>query len=133
MNQTAMARIAAAISHLRTDWPAASIHTLISKHLADRPARDVAVALTWVAVDETSKTPARVLENGPWWVATRADGTAPTPDNSLGRKCPRCPAWTIPGDGHQCTPAEPTDEYVAARAALRDGSPAAPDPAEDAT
>lgn len=79
MNENEIDRIAAAISQLRPDWPAASIATLIHRHpdLAARPRRDVAVALAWVACQAETATPARVLEAGPWWRATNAeDSTA---------------------------------------------------------
>lgn len=67
-------RIAAAVNMLRPDWPAASLRTLLDKpELRNRPARDVAVALTWVACDPRSQTPARVLLAGVWW---RAAGVA---------------------------------------------------------
>lgn len=69
-------RIAAAMHQLRPDWPAVSIRTLIHKHLADRPRRDVAVALAWVACEPGTSTPARVLEAGPWWKAAGVEGTA---------------------------------------------------------
>jgi hypothetical protein len=63
--------------------------------------RDVAVALAWIATDATTKTPARLDENGPWWKATMADSPTVTvhvrpacPDHprhqSLG--CPECAA-----------------------------------------
>ncbi|TDE03449.1 hypothetical protein [Jiangella asiatica] len=118
MNQVECARLAAAVNHYRPEWPQASLLSFITKNLAARAYRDAAVALTWVATDPATETPARVLENGPWWVAARADEKAPTPDNSVAGKCPRCPAWTIPGDGHACTPAEPTEAYRRARADL---------------
>lgn len=69
MNDHEAQRIAAAISAARPDWPAASLLTLIRKNLANRPRRDVFVALAWVACEAETKTPARVLEPGPWWRA----------------------------------------------------------------
>jgi hypothetical protein len=70
MNHNEAMRIAAATNQLRPDWPVASLVTLLARpELANRPRRDVAVALTWVACDAESKTPARVLEAGPWWKA----------------------------------------------------------------
>lgn len=74
MNEHETDRIAAAMHQLRPDWPVASIRTLIRKHLADRPRRDVAVALAWIACETGTATPARVLEAGPWWKAASADG-----------------------------------------------------------
>lgn len=82
MNEIEAHRIAAALNQLRPDWPVSSLKTLLAKPmLANRHRRDVAVALTWVACDSASKTPARVLEAGPWWTATAEAGgnTAPRP------------------------------------------------------
>lgn len=78
MTPNEMDRIAAATNALRPDWPILSIRTLLAKKLRDRPRRDVAIALTWVACDSESKTPARVLEAGPWWTAGNADASATT-------------------------------------------------------
>lgn len=76
MNETERDRIAAAIHQLRPDWPASSLRTLLDRPaLKDRPRRDVAVALTWVACESKSQTPARVLEAGPWWQAAGTQGT----------------------------------------------------------
>lgn len=66
-------RIAAAVNMLRPDWPTRSIRKLLDRPtLAGRPLRDVAVALTWVACDPGSATPARVTTAGPWWTAAAA-------------------------------------------------------------
>jgi hypothetical protein len=64
-------RLAAAIHELRLDWPTASILTIIRENLASRAYRDVAVALVFVACDEESQTPKRVLLPGPWWELTK--------------------------------------------------------------
>ena len=70
-------RIAAAVNQLRPDWPVKSLLSLLdSDHLANRPRRDVCVALTWIACDIDSQTPARIREDGPWWRATNADNDA---------------------------------------------------------
>lgn len=75
MNETEIGRIAAAAAMLRPDWPASSIRTLLQRpELINRPRRDVAVALTWVACETATKTPARVLEAGPWWTASPEGG-----------------------------------------------------------
>ena len=68
-------RIAAAVNMLRPEWPVASLKTLMGKpELRNRPPRDVAVALTWVACDPRSETPARVLLAGAWWRAAAGGG-----------------------------------------------------------
>jgi hypothetical protein len=80
MNENEIDRIAAAANALRPDWPIGSLRTLLNKpELVNRPRRDMAVALAWVACDSQTKTPARVLEAGPWWqaVADPANGGAP--------------------------------------------------------
>lgn len=102
-------RIADAVAALRPDWPARSVRALVAGRLRDRAFADVALALTAVAVDPASETPARVLEPGPWWTATRANrpGAAtpvpstPTcpihPGQPTGSKtCPRCLAEKAP-------------------------------------
>jgi hypothetical protein len=74
MNDNEKDRIAAATNALRPDWPTKSIRTLLDgPQLTNRSRRDVAVALAWVACDSASKTPARVLEAGPWWAATNTE------------------------------------------------------------
>jgi len=76
MNEFEVQRIAAAMNHLRPDWPVASLRTLITEKLGERARRDVAVALAWVACESNTATPARVLEAGPWWKAAAVDGGA---------------------------------------------------------
>jgi hypothetical protein len=83
LSQVEAHRLAAALNQLRPDWPLASLSTWIRNNLTDRAYRDAAVALTWVACESETTSPARVLEAGPWWRATQAGagtppGTAPT-------------------------------------------------------
>ena len=67
-------RIAAAFNALRPDWPIKQLRTLLSDpRLANRPRRDVAVALAWVASESVTTTPYRVIETGPWWRAAAVD------------------------------------------------------------
>jgi hypothetical protein len=80
MNENEADRIAAMAHALRPDWPLASLRTLLQRpEMASRTRRDVAVALAWVACESATKTPARVLEAGPWWQATNADGDSTQP------------------------------------------------------
>lgn len=81
MNNHEAQRIAAAMHELRPDWPASSLATLIRKNLIDKPRRDVALALTWVACESGTHSPARVLEAGPWWKAAGAEGASSNRDN----------------------------------------------------
>lgn len=94
LSQTEAHRLAGAINQLRPDWAIASLATWIRNNLTDRAYRDAAVALTWVACDPETTTPARVLENGPWWKATQAGiGTTST----ITTRCPEHPlaaAWS---------------------------------------
>lgn len=86
MNENEIGRIAAAANLLRPDWPIASIKTLLEKpELVNRPRRDVAVALVWVACESDTKTPSRVLTAGPWWQASAVDRA---PEENL-RRPPR--------------------------------------------
>lgn len=76
MNDHEAQRIAAAMHEMRPDWPTASLLTLIRKHLIEKPRRDVAVALAWVACESNTATPARVVGAGPWWRAAGIEGGA---------------------------------------------------------
>ena len=84
-------RIATAINLIRPDWATASIVTVIGKDHALRPAKDVGVALMWLALDPTTETPGRLNETGPWWNSARASyttTTTPTPrDLRTGDEC----------------------------------------------
>lgn len=129
MNEHEIERIAAATHALRPDWPNQSLRTLIRNKLGSRPRRDVAVALTWIACDPATSTPARVLETGPWWRAAAADdqstGTAPRPPK-VGTACATCGREATPTCCDQPTtrPARadkcpPTEDWAKTRAALR--------------
>ena len=74
-------RLATAGSAMRPDWPAKSLATFLGKNLADRAYGDVAVALAWICTRTKTNTPRLLLEAGPWWKATVADGgtLAPRP------------------------------------------------------
>ena len=116
-------RIAAAMHAARPDWPASSLLTLIRKKLIDRPRRDVFVALAWVASEPASATPARVLEQGPWWKAAGVEGAAAAkrewPDDAH-----RCTVCSMPekrcrelwADNHEYLPASVRSDVDVARA-----------------
>ena len=99
-------RIAEAVHDLRPEWPAKSVLTIIanSPDLRSRAYRDLAVAFAYVACDETSLTPARVREQGPWWQHTNAQKatvsavTTRCPDHPerAAWKCPECDAERTP-------------------------------------
>jgi hypothetical protein len=111
MNENEIDRIAAMANALRPDWPLASLRSLLAKPmLARRTRRDVAVALAWVACESATKTPARILEAGPWWLATNADGqrtgkasyNQPCPLHAdQVQPCPRCKATSVSAEKSQ--------------------------------
>lgn len=74
MNGHEIERIACALHVARPDWPVAQLRTLITDKLADRPRRDVFVALAWIASEPATANPYRVLESGPWWIAAAVAG-----------------------------------------------------------
>lgn len=97
MNNHEIERIADAINRLRPDWPVRQLRTLLADpRLADRPRRDVTVALAWVACEAATHNPYRVLEAGPWWQAAGVDGTT-TPRTS--DKIPTADRCTACGNG----------------------------------
>lgn len=70
MNRPEAEQIASAISILRPAWLRTSLLTMLGRlpsHLASRPARDVMLALTWLAYDPEQETPRLLYEDGPWW------------------------------------------------------------------
>lgn len=125
LNETEIERIAHATNALRPDWPVPSLRTLIATKLRHKARKDVAVALTWIACDPTTKTPARALEAGPWWTSFGAE----TPRGpKRGEDCPKhpgqfphtCSGCTADRLEHQPAPPRatstpPIDAYRAAR------------------
>ena len=94
MNREEAHRIASAITCLRPDWLHTNLLTILAKpeHRL-RPAQDIAIALTWLALDPTTDTPGRLNESGPWWPTTTTNRHAPT--NTPPRTNPRPPC-------HEC-------------------------------
>ena len=85
MTETQAHRLAAAMHEARPEWPLASLSSFIREHLMSRAYRDVFVAFAWVAADEQTVNPGRLLQPGPWWNATREQGSTPT---APARMCP---------------------------------------------
>jgi len=119
-------RLAAALNQLRPDWPTTSLRTFIAKNLATRAKRDVAVALTWVACEPNTASPARVLENGPWWKAAGVTGelTArhPTPSTACrtcGGNTNTCHARGCDNPNTRPLPRDPDHTYTEAATAAR--------------
>lgn len=104
MNDIEKTRIAAAINQLRPDWPIPSIRTLLDRPaLSNRHRRDVAVALTWVACEADTKTPARVIEAGPWWQAAAIDGPGIAPTREPYDPATHCDTCGTPEARHRAT------------------------------
>lgn len=76
MNRAEAEQVAAAITTIRPDWVKSSLVTILGRH-QHRIARDVMLALVWVAYDPDTKTPARIDLDGPWWAVTRTAGLPP--------------------------------------------------------
>lgn len=100
LDQKQIERLAAAAAALRPDWPIRSLQTFLTNDHTHRAYQDVAVALAWVATDPTSKTPKRMNEHGPWWVAAQAASGNTTGESITTPKC------TVPGHtsyyAHNC-------------------------------
>lgn len=84
-------KIGQVINTLRPDWPTPSLVTLILGNHAHRAPQEVLIALTVVALDPATKTPARINAHGRWWEAA-AVGTGvaltelkPAPDDPRAR------------------------------------------------
>jgi hypothetical protein len=92
-------QIASAVAIIRPDWQQSSLVSLLAKH-QHRPARDVMLALVWVAYDPTTTSPGRISADGPWWCTARlaASTDPPLPPYYTNREPP-------PRDG---PPAAPT-------------------------
>jgi len=86
ISTTEFERLAAMGNALRPDWPVSSLFTHLTREHSHRAYRDVAVALAWIACDQDTATPARMKEDGPWWLATRETAPTPTPPG----RCVRC-------------------------------------------
>ena len=74
MNRAEAEQIAAAVTLIRPDWLRTSLVTLLGKH-QQRPARDVMLALVWIAFDPDTKGPGRIDADGPWWLTARLAAT----------------------------------------------------------
>jgi hypothetical protein len=95
-SHTEIQRVAAAMHVLRPSWRTDSLVTYLSKHHADRPYADLAIAAVVVCLDERTNTPVLLSQQGPWWQAAYVGGQKPTPSIGPGSE-PRCER-----DGHEC-------------------------------
>lgn len=105
MTPTEVNQLAAVIWGIRPEWPSSSLQTFITKNLADKPYHLATVAFVACAVDPDTKTPARVLENGPWWKAAAAafgmEQSTPVVNRMEGR-CKQCGFFVVRGELHTC-------------------------------
>lgn len=92
MNNHEIDRIADCMHRLRPDWPIAQLRTLLKGDgLVNRPRRDVSVALAWVACEQGTSSPYRVLEAGPWWRAAGVEGQSTKRDEPENHeRCSTC-------------------------------------------
>ena len=125
MIPTEIDRWAGAINQLRPDWPCASLRTFAATNLADRAYRDALVAGVWVAADPDTRTPARVLEAGPWWAACTPPTERKPTEPGLVTRCvheipgTRCPDCFPPRKPRPCPP----DVMATIRAAIAAAKP----------
>ena len=104
-------RLAQAVNALRPDWAARDLKTFIANQLPDRGYLAAAKAFAEIATDPTTRSPARILQPGPWW------GDKPTAGGGTGgygpvcqcgktrppeRVCPNC-GGPLPAGHARCT------------------------------
>lgn len=116
-----IARIAAAMNAVRPDWRTSSLVTFLTRHHANRPYRDLAVAAMAVATDERTQTPQLLNQHGPWWVAAQTAAGQVT-DHRFAR-CPEPGHSSYPA--HNCGACK-ADAAESAGEAIREQ--ATPDP-----
>lgn len=62
-----LAELAARVASWRPDWDEPGIRAVLRKAVKTREIAQVAASMEMVAKDPKSRTPARLLEPGPWW------------------------------------------------------------------
>ena len=77
-------RLAQSVNALRPDWGAHDLKTFIANQLPDRSYTEAAKAFATIATDPTTRSPARILQPGPWW------GDKPTTGGGTGGYGPTC-------------------------------------------
>ena len=104
MNKPEADQIAHAVSLIRPQWLKTSLVTMLGNlpaHHRDKPARDVHLALLWLAYDDKQETPRLLREDGPWWnlSALTGPGTQQATEPRIvtycehgepGSSCPAC-------------------------------------------
>lgn len=100
MNRNDAEQIALSVSVVRADWLKSSLMTMLGNlpaHIRNRTARDVHLALLWLAYDPKQQTPRLLREEGPWWDLAR-NPASPAPSvivtrcghNLVGAVCAEC-------------------------------------------
>lgn len=121
MTQTQGQALAAFVARIRTDWDQPGILAAIAKAQTLGTPVQVARALINLADNTDLRTPAILAQPGSHWLAPdgshvqrRGDNDVRCPDHSMSvMPCPQCEA-------KRC---DPTDDYLAAKAALPKRAP----------
>ena len=115
MTPAELDRLAHHVNLDRPDWQLTSLRTWIAANLAGRPYLDALHAFLDCAADPATKTPARVLEAGPWWRPRASESVAYYGPQAT--QCRRCGEWPSPGEE---TPYWPKNPAIAADPVRRD-------------
>lgn len=115
-----LSRLAAAANLLRPDWPTQWVHSYLLTRHANRPYKDLGLALFWVATDPETRAPTRLEEPGPWWKTNPDSPTSRTPVPH--RLCTICHHPHDPDrpTEHRGAGTPPTDTYRHARDSLNE-------------
>ena len=87
MNKPEAEQIAQAVALIRPKWLQSSLVTALGnlpKRHRDKPARDVHLALLWLAYDPAQDTPRLLREDGPWWNLASLTGPGTTTPAAAG-------------------------------------------------
>ena len=102
-------RIADAIQALRPNWNRPQLMAVMGddRIRLRRQAKDVAAALSWLALDADTRQPTRLYEAGPWWATTDPPGSPPKYRASDPTDCATCgrPRGGCLDDEHEYEPA----------------------------
>ena len=112
MNRPEAEQIATAITIYRPKWLQTSLVTLLGRH-KHRPARDVALALTWLAFDPETDSPGRLDHDGPWWHVTQVAGIEPASTLPYYDRAP------IQREANPATPDRAAEHIAAIRQSIR--------------
>lgn len=123
MNKPEAEQIALVVSIIRPKWLKTSLVTALGNlpaRFRDRPARDVHLALLWLAYDPQQDTPRLLREDGPWWnlASLTGPGTQRATEPGIVTYCEHGRPSGLQCD--ECTPViERTPPTAEQRAAMR--------------